>query len=72
MHGDNFASASNKVLSSVQISTSLFVALAVERKSEDVMAVRHGGGTECTTGLPSLLLRNRGVQDINRDITREV
>jgi len=76
MHGDNFVSASNEAVSSVQFSTPLFVALATERKSEDVMPVRHGGGhsdgTECNTGLPSLLLHNRGAQDINSDITREV
>jgi len=54
MHGHNLASASNKAFSSVQFSTPLFVALAKERKSKDVMPVRHGGGrsdgTECNTG----------------------
>jgi hypothetical protein len=57
MHGDNFAFASNNSVSSVKFSTPLFVALATERKSEDVMPARHGGGrsdgTECNTGAAS-------------------
>ena len=57
MHGDNFAFAFNNSVSSVKFSTPLFVALATERKSEDVMPARHGGGrsdgTECNTGAAS-------------------
>ena len=44
MHGDNFAFACNNAVSSVKFSTPLFVSFATERKSEDVMPVRHGGG----------------------------
>jgi hypothetical protein len=54
MHGDNFAFPSNNAVSSVQFCTPLFVSLATQRRPEDVMPVRHGGGhsdgTECNTG----------------------